>query len=57
MRKTMTEAHKIERLLQLSEEHLEIMLKAKQEGKNVDKEIERDCAEIQKWTLKLGGVR
>lgn len=55
--KTMTEAHKIERLLQLSEEHLEIMLKAKQEGKNVDREIERDCAEIQKWTMKLGGVR
>lgn len=49
----MTEAHKIEALLKLSQEHLEIMLKAKAEGKNVEKEITRDCLDIERYAAQL----
>lgn len=53
----MTEAHKIETLLSLTRDHLDIMLRAKAEGKVVDKQITQDCLDIEKYEALLSEAK
>lgn len=50
----MTEAHKLETLLKLTQEHLDIMLKAKSQGQNVDKQLAEDALKIEALNARMG---